>query len=110
MDGRLSLETILRANWFAQLQNEWFLPICSDESQGGGVSSRDSIPKSDSNGLGECNLVPEMADPREDHGNAELIGGRDHLFVSDRPPRLDDRGRAGLGHRFQAIGERKEGV
>ena len=34
--GRLSLETILPVNWFARLQNEPFLEICDEKSQGSG--------------------------------------------------------------------------
>jgi hypothetical protein len=34
IDGRLSLKTILRVNWFARFQHEQFLAICADKSQG----------------------------------------------------------------------------
>src|ERR1700738_1321533 len=34
MYGRLLLKTILRANWFARLQNDLFLVNCTDKCQG----------------------------------------------------------------------------
>ena len=41
--------------------------------------------------------MPEMAAPRENHRQAALVGGGDHLAVADRSAGLDDRGGAGLG-------------
>ena len=54
--------------------------------------------------------MPEVAHAGEQHREAGLVGGGDHLVVADRAARLDDRGRAGFGRGEQAVGEREEGV
>ena len=46
----------------------------------------------------------------EHHRDARLVGGGDHLVVAHRAAGLDDRGRAGLDRREQAVGEGEEGV
>src|SRR5687768_4149775 len=47
---------------------------------------------------GSCQsrLVAEVAHSGEDHRQAGLVGGGDHLLVADRAARLDDRGGARL--------------
>ena len=54
--------------------------------------------------------VPEMAHAGEHHGDAGLVGGRDHLVVAHRAARLDHRRRAGLDRGQQPVGEGKERV
>ena len=54
--------------------------------------------------------MPEVADAGEDHGDAVLVGGRDHLVVAHRTARLDHRLRARLDGRQQTVGKGKEGV
>src|SRR5659263_710921 len=39
-------------------------------------------------------LVTEVAAPREDHRDAELVGLDEQLLVADRAARLDERGHA----------------
>jgi hypothetical protein len=46
----------------------------------------------------------------EDHGQAVLVGGGDHLVVAHRAAGLDDRGDAGGRRRVDAVAEREEGV
>ena len=55
-------------------------------------------------------LMPEVAHAGEDHGEAALVGGGDHLVVAHRAARLDDRRGAGLGRREQPVGEGEERV
>ena len=57
-----------------------------------------------------CASVPEVAHAGEDHGQARLVGGGDHLVVAHRAAGLDHRGGAGLGRGQQAVGEGEEGV
>ena len=54
--------------------------------------------------------VTEVADPGEDHGDADFIGGCDNFGVADGATRLDDCRGTGLGDGLQAIGEGEEGV
>jgi hypothetical protein len=54
--------------------------------------------------------VAEVAHPGEDHRQPRFVGGGDDVVVADRPARLDDGGRAGLGCGEQAVGEGEECV
>ena len=54
--------------------------------------------------------MPEVADAGEDHGQAQAIGGGDHVVVAHRPAGLNDSGGSGLGDGFEPIGKGKESV
>src|SRR5581483_9228850 len=54
--------------------------------------------------------VPEVARPREDHGEAEAVRGRDHVLVLHRAARLDDGRDALLRGELDAVREGEEGV
>ena len=55
-------------------------------------------------------LVPEMPRPGEDHRQAVLVAGGDHLGVAARAAGLDDGRDAGRGGAVDRIVEREEGV
>jgi hypothetical protein len=46
--------------------------------------------------------MPEVPHPREHHGQAGRVGGRDHLIVAQRASRLDHGGRAAAAN-FECI-------
>ncbi len=54
--------------------------------------------------------MTEVPHPGRDHGDAGLVGGRDHLGVAHRAARLDDGGGAGLDDLLDPVLEREEGV
>ena len=54
--------------------------------------------------------VAEVPHPGERHGDPGRIGGGDHLGVAQRAAGLDDRRRARLDRRHEAVGEGEEGV
>src|SRR4051812_19587741 len=54
--------------------------------------------------------VPEMPYSREHHGHAPLVRRGDPSRVPPAAAGLDDRGRARLDHRIDAVAEREEGV
>ena len=54
--------------------------------------------------------MAEVADAGEDHGEAEAVGGGDHVLVLHRAAGLDDGGGSGCGYGFKAVGEGEEGV
>src|ERR1700730_15775080 len=56
----------------------------------------------------DLGLVPEMAGPGKDHGNAVVVRGLDDLLVPHRAARLDDRGGAGLDGGQKPVSEREE--
>src|SRR6185369_6951599 len=58
-------------------------------------------------GLRDCPSMPEVAHAGEDHGEAFLVGGLDHLLVLHGTARLNDRYRAGFRRHQQTVGERK---
>jgi len=55
-------------------------------------------------------LMPEVAHPGEDHGEAGGVGGGDDFVVAQRAAGLDHGSRAGLRDHLQTVGEGKEGV
>ena len=55
-------------------------------------------------------LMPEVAHPGEDHGEAGGVGGGDDFVVAQRAAGLDHGARAGLRDHLQTVGEGKEGV
>ena len=55
-------------------------------------------------------LVPEVADSCENHGQTPLVGGGDHLVVTNRTARLDHAGGAGFRGGNHPVGEREERV
>ena len=55
-------------------------------------------------------LMPEVAQAGEHHGEARRVGGGDHLVVAHRAAGLDDRRRARLRHHIEPVGEGKERV
>jgi hypothetical protein len=55
-------------------------------------------------------LVPEVTVLREDHRDASLLAGLDHLGVALGAAGLDDGGGAGLDRQLGAVGEGEEGV
>src|ERR1700737_3367739 len=61
-------------------------------------------------GIMSRRLVQEMTHAGEDHGEAEAIGGGYDIVVADGAAGLNERGGAGLGGFFYAIGEREESV
>ena len=52
--------------------------------------------------------MAEVTHAGEDHRQARLVGGGDHLLVADRAAGLDDRRRARLDRGEQAVGEGKK--
>ena len=54
--------------------------------------------------------MAEVALAGEDHGDAVLVGGGDHLGVADAAAGLDDGRDAGGGGGVEAVAEREEGV
>jgi len=54
--------------------------------------------------------MPEVADAREDHRDAGVVGGFDHVFVFFAAARLHDRGDARARGDLHAVGEREERV
>src|SRR5580704_3073633 len=56
------------------------------------------------------NLVPEMAHAGKNHSHTELVGGRDHVSITNRASRLNNGSRTGLSRFLHAVREREEGV
>ena len=54
--------------------------------------------------------VPEVSLPGQHHGEAEPVGGGDHLGVPQRATGLDDGGRSCLRDHLETIGEGKKGI
>src|SRR5690606_32331876 len=54
--------------------------------------------------------VPEVPVPREDHRQAELVGGGEDLRVPDRAARLHDGGHPRRRRGVEAVAEREERV
>ena len=54
--------------------------------------------------------MAEMAHSGEQHCQARLVGGGDHLVVADRAAGLDHRGRSGFDGGQQSVGEGEKGV
>ena len=55
-------------------------------------------------------LVPEMTSAGEDHGNATLVGGGDHLGITDGSARLNGSSRSCFRSRNETIREWEEGI
>ena len=53
--------------------------------------------------------MPEVATSGEDHGDAGLVGSRDHLLVAHRAAGLNDRRGAGFYGRHQAVATSVDG-
>src|SRR5579859_6356291 len=54
--------------------------------------------------------VAEVADSGEDHGEAETVGGGDHVVVLDGTSGLNDGCGSGGCHGLKTVGEREECV
>src|SRR3954468_23370600 len=54
--------------------------------------------------------VPEVAHAGENHGDAMLVGRRDHLVVAHAAAWLDDCGGASFYNHIEAVAEWKESV
>jgi hypothetical protein len=54
--------------------------------------------------------MPEMADSREDRGEAEAVGGGNDVVVLHGTTGLDDGGCAGSGDGFKSVREWEEGI
>src|SRR5258707_94001 len=51
--------------------------------------------------------VPEVPDTRKRHRHTKPVGCGDYFRVTDRSPRLNDRGCPGLGNGLKPVGERE---
>ena len=54
--------------------------------------------------------MAEMPHASENHGDAGLVGGTDHLLVTQRAARLDHRRGAGFNGFQEAVGEGEKGI
>ena len=54
--------------------------------------------------------MPEVAAPRENHREAEAVGGCDDLGVTNGPTRLRHRRHTRRGQDLDPVGEREEGI
>src|SRR5258706_6977115 len=75
------------------------------------TGDRPLVPRYGTSGLSPVSCsVPEVSHARENHRDAVLVGGGDHLAVAHAAAGLDHGARARRGDHVESVAKRKEGI